>query len=88
MSAIFAEMKGIHALMARLMYGTGVRLMECMGLRVKDVDFGRREIMIRVGKGNIDRITMLPIALVAPLREHIGRAKALYDVDRAAGRPV
>lgn len=86
-SAIFAEMKGIHAVMARLMYGTGMRLMECMRLRVKDVDFGRREIMIREGKGNKDRITMLPITLVAPLREHIERAKALYEEDRAAGRP-
>lgn len=86
-SAIFAEMKGIHALMARLMYGTGMRLMECMRLRVKDVDFGRREITIREGKGNKDRITMLPIALVAPLREHIERAKALYEEDRVAGRP-
>jgi integrase len=74
--------------MARPMYGTGMRLMECMGLQVKDVDFGRQEIMIREGKGNKDRITMLPIALVAPLREQIGRAKALYDEDRAVDRPV
>jgi site-specific recombinase XerD len=65
-SAVFAEMKGTHALMARLLYGTGMRLMECMKLRAKDVDFGRR---VREGKGNKDRITMLPLALAAPLSE-------------------
>jgi integron integrase len=84
-SAIFAEMKGTHALMARLLYGAGMRLMECMTLRVKDVDFGRREIVIREGKGNKDRITMLP--LVVPLREQIVQAKALYAADRAGSRP-
>lgn len=74
-STMLAEMKGTHALMARLMYGTGMRLMECMTLRVKDVDFGRREIIIREGKGNKDRVTMLPLALVAPMRQQIESAK-------------
>lgn len=86
-SAVFDEMKGTHALMARLMYGTGMRLMECMSLRVKDVDFGRREILIREGKGRKDRVTMLPIALAAPLREQIEDAKELYCADRATDRP-
>ena len=86
-SAVLAEMKGTHALMARLMYGTGMRLMECMTLRVKDVDFGRREIIIREGKGSKDRVTMLPVALVAPLREQIESARAIFDSDRATGRP-
>ncbi len=84
--AIFAEMGGVHALMARLLYGTGMRLMECVRLRVKDVDFGRREIIIREGKGNKDRVTMLPLALVAPLREQIACARSVYDEDRAACR--
>lgn len=86
-SAVLAEMKGTHALMARLMYGTGMRLMECMTLRVKDVDFGRREIIVREGKGRKDRVTMLPMALVAPLREQIEWARGVYDEDRAVGRP-
>ncbi len=86
-SAVLAEMKGTHALMARLMYGTGMRLMECMTLRVKDVDFGRREIIIREGKGRKDRVTMLPIALVTPLREQIESARRIYNGDRSTGRP-
>lgn len=87
-SAIFAEMKSTHALMARLLYGAGMRLMECITLRGKDVDFGRREITIREGKDNKNRITMLPIALVVPLREQIECARAVYDEDRAGGRSV
>jgi integron integrase len=86
-STVLAEMKGTHALMARLMYGTGMRLMECMTLRIKDVDFGRREIIIREGKGSKDRVTMLPIALVTPLRDQIECARSVYDEDRAASRP-
>ncbi len=73
--------------MARLMYGTGMRLMEPVTLRVKAVDFGRREILIREGKGSKDRVTLLPIALVMPLREQIESAGGAYDEDRAAGRP-
>ena len=86
-SAVLAEMQGTYALMARLMYGTGMRLMECMTLRVKDVDFGRREILIREGKGGKDRVTVLPLALVAPLRGQIEDAKAFHEADRAASRP-
>jgi integron integrase len=85
-SAVLAEMKGIHALMARLLYGTGMRLMECMMLRVKDLDFSRREITIRFGKGGKDRMTMLPMALAGPLREQIAVARAIYDRDRSEGR--
>lgn len=85
-SAVLAEMEGVHALMARLVYGTGMRLMECMTLQVKDVDFGRREIIIREGKGGKDRVTMLPIALVTPLREQIEWARRVYDDDRSTGR--
>ena len=57
-------MTGVHGLMARLLYGTGMRLMECVRLRVKDVDFERAEIVVRDGKGAKDRITMLPQALI------------------------
>ncbi len=67
-ASVFAHMQGVHALMAKLMYGTGMRLIECMTLRVKDVDFERRE-SIRNGEGGKDRMTMLPLSLAAPLRE-------------------
>jgi integrase len=61
---IFAQMTGTHLLIARLLYGTRMRLMECAQLRVKDIDFQRREITIRRGKGGKDRLTMLPLSLV------------------------
>jgi integrase len=59
-----------HALMALLIYGTGMRLMECLRLRVKDIDFTRREIIIRDGKGAKDRVTVLPLSLIAALQGH------------------
>jgi integrase len=67
---VFEQMSGVHALMARLQYGTGMRLMECLRLRVKDVDLKRREIVIRQGKGGKDRVTMLPATLLEPLQRH------------------
>jgi len=79
---IFAQMTGTHLLIARLLYGTGIRLMECAQLRVKDIDFQRREITIRRGKGGKDRLTMLPLSLVQPLREQLAYAKGLYEEDQ------
>jgi len=76
-----------QALMARLLYGTGMRLMECLRLRVKDVDFDRGEILIREGKGAKDRVTMLPRTLEGPLREQIARARVLFEHDRENGLP-
>lgn len=61
--------------------------MECATLRVKDVDFGRREILIRNGKGGKDRVTMLPLALAAPLKEQFAAARSWDDADRADNRP-
>lgn len=84
---ILAAMQGRHALMGRLLYGTGMRLLECLRLRVKDVDFLRREILVRDGKGGKDRVTVLPLSLVAPLREHLAQANVLFAQDRRAGRP-
>jgi integron integrase len=84
--AIFQRMQGTHVLMAQLMYGTGMRLMECVGLRVKDVDFNRREITIRHGKGGKDRVTVLPLSLAGALRDQIAAARTLYDTDRAEQR--
>lgn len=84
---VLAHLDGSHALMARLLYGTGMRLMEGVRLRVKDVEFARREIVVRGGKGDKDRVTMLPELLVAPLAEHLRRVRILFDEDRAAGLP-
>lgn len=83
---LLAQMTGTHALIARLLYGTGMRLMECMKLRVKDVDFERREITVRDGKGGKDRMTMLPLVLAPAVRGHIAAARKLYDNDRACQR--
>ncbi len=73
-------------LLVRLLYGTGMRLLEVLRLRVQDIDLNRREIMIRAGKGNKDRITMLPTALVVPLREQPQRRRSLFERDSAQGR--
>ncbi|MCG9125164.1 phage integrase N-terminal SAM-like domain-containing protein [Laribacter hongkongensis] len=70
-AALLAQVDGLYALQLRLLYGTGMRLMECMRLRVKDIDFGRGEILIRDGKGAKDRVTMLPQSLVAPLQTRV-----------------
>lgn len=83
--ALLSRLPGTHALMGRLMYGTGMRLMETVRLRVKDVDFERREIIVREGKGAKDRITMLPQAVAAPLRDHLAVVKRLHDEDLRAG---
>jgi integrase len=69
---VIRSLSGTHALMAKVLYGTGMRLMECLRLRVKDLDFGQRQIVVRDGKGLNDRATMLPASLVVPLQEHLG----------------
>ena len=84
---LFACLDGVYSLMARLIYGTGLRLMECVRLRVKDVDFDRHEILVREGKGGKDRVTMLPQALVQPLQEHLQKVRALFEMDRKNGVP-
>lgn len=84
--SLLLHVQGEAGLVVRLLYGTGMRLMEGVRLRVKDVDLERREITVREGKGNKDRVTMLPDALVAPMQEHLARRRALYDKDAAAGR--
>jgi integron integrase len=83
--AVLAQMDGDTRLMAQLMYGTGMRLMECLRLRVLDIDFGCLEISVRDGKGAKDRVTVLPEALVPALRRQLKRAKAVHDRDLADG---
>jgi len=81
-SLLFEQMSGVAGLMARLQYGTGMRLMECLTLRVKDVELARREVIIRFGKGGRDRITMLPATLVEPMREQLARIRVVFERDR------
>ena len=82
---IFAHLNGTHRLMAGLLYGSGLRLMECVRLRVKDLDFGYARITVRDGKGGKDRVTMLPVNLAAPLERHLNKAKAQHEQDLQDG---
>ncbi len=84
--ALIDELNGTMALVVSLLYGTGMRLLEGLRLRVKDVEFGRREIVVRAGKGGKDRVTVLPENLIAPLQGQMERVKALHNRDLAAGR--
>jgi integron integrase len=85
--SLLARMSGETGLMARLMYGTGMRIGECVALRVKDVDFERREIVVRQGKGGKDRMTMLPASLVEPLKGQLSASRAAFERDRARDVP-
>ena len=82
---IFAHLHGVPKLMAGLLYGSGLRLMECVRLRVKDVDFALAQITVRDAKGGKDRITMLPLNLAEPLRRHLLRVKAQHEQDLEDG---
>jgi integron integrase len=84
---VLAAMTGESALLARLLYGTGMRLHEGLSLRVKDVDFARHVIVVREAKGAKDRVVMLPRSLAEPLREQLARSHSTWTTDRAAGRP-
>lgn len=83
--AVLSRLEGGHSLIARLLYGTGLRIMECLRLRVKDIDFARNEILVRDGKGAKDRITMLPESLASVLQEHLVRVRELHRQDIEAG---
>ena len=83
--ATLSSLTGTPRLMAGLLYGAGLRLRECLRLRVKDVDFGYRQITVRSGKGSKDRVTLLPTATIEPLRQHLVRVKALHEDDLRAG---
>ncbi|HEX7341597.1 MAG TPA: integron integrase [Rhodanobacteraceae bacterium] len=82
---VLGALDGVHWLMAGLLYGSGLRLMECLRLRVKDVDFARNEITVREGKGSKDRHVPLPGAVHAALRRQLARARLLHEQDLAAG---
>ncbi|MFT4242419.1 MAG: integron integrase [Acidovorax sp.] len=82
---LLLHVDGTAGLVAQLLYGTGMRLMEAVRLRVKDVEFARREIIVREGKGNKDRVTVLPENLIAPLQAQLYKVRALHEKDLAAG---
>jgi integron integrase len=80
---VIERLSGTQRLMAKLLYGGGLRLMECLRLRVKDLDFAQRQIIVRDGKGMEDRVTMLPESLIIPLREHLAHVKRIHAQDVA-----
>jgi integron integrase len=79
--AVLSRLSGTHWLISSLLYGSGMRIMECLRLRVKDVDFKRCEILIRDGKGFKDRVTMLPGSLAASLETHLLKVRGLHETD-------
>jgi len=83
--ALLGQMHGVTGLMAGLLYGSGLRLLECAQMRVKDLDLERREIRVRDGKGRKDRVTLLPERLLIPLQEHLNRVKYLHQRDLEMG---
>ena len=79
--AVIQQMDGVYRLMAQILYGSGLRLMEVLRLRVKDLDFANRQIIVRDGKGGADRSTTFPDLLLKPLRLHLNQVKALHEKD-------
>lgn len=79
--SVFNHLNGTFWLMAALLYGCGLRLMECVRLRIKDIDFQYKQIIVRDAKGQKDRITILPSNLIEPIRNHLARVKRLHDSD-------
>lgn len=83
--AVLSQLGGSNLLMAQLLYGAGLRLMECLRLRVKDIDFAQKQIVVRSGKGDKDRITVLPKKLIVPLQTHLQSVRALHTQDLKQG---
>lgn len=83
--AVLAALSGTHRLMAQLLYGSGLRLLECLRLRVKDLDFEQCQLMVRQGKGGKDRATLLPARLHEPLRAHLEHVRSIHEQDLREG---
>jgi integrase len=86
-ATVLSHLEGTKWIIGMLLYGSGLRLEECLELRVKDLDFDRNQITIRRGKGQKDRATMLPAVLIEPLRQHLVDVRLLHaaDVEQGAG---
>jgi len=83
--AIIQQTTGVHKLMLQLLYGSGLRLRECMQLRIKDIDFAQSQLVIRCGKGEKDRVTLLPQSLIEPLQIHIEQVRFIHQKDLELG---
>jgi integron integrase len=83
---VLAQMRGNHLLMAKLLYGCGLRLMECVRLRVHDLDFERNRVYVRAAKGDKDRVTIFPKIVQDEMRQHLEKIKLLHDEDLARGQ--
>ncbi len=83
--AVIQQLSGVYQLVAKLLYGSGLRLSEALQLRAKDIDFAQRQIVVRDGKGGNSRITLLPLSLVEPLRFHLQGVRQLHQQDLAQG---
>ncbi len=83
--ALLKQLTGTERLIVMLLYGSGVRLEECLDLRVKDIDFDRHQIIVRQGKGRKDRVTMLPVAARETLTGHVADVRRLHEADLARG---
>jgi integron integrase len=85
--AVIQNLPGVHQLFVQILYGSGLRLTEGLQLRVKDVDFAQRQILVRNGKGKESRVTMLPSSLIDPLKHQLEKAKAIHqqDLDKGLG---
>jgi integron integrase len=82
---VLSNLEGVHGLAAGLMYGAGLRLLETVRLRVKDIDLTRRELIVRNGKGGRDRVTMIPVRIIEPMRDQLSRARSIHLSDLAQG---
>jgi integron integrase len=83
--SVLENISGVHGLVIRVLYGSGLRLSEGLSLRIKDIDFAQRQIVARDTKGNESRVTMLPDSLIEPLQEHIRKVKRLHELDLDQG---
>ena len=83
--SVISALSGVYQIMAKLLYGSGLRLMECVRLRVKDIDFQRNQVLVRDGKGMRDRATMLPKSVEFALREHLARVRKIYEEELRNG---
>jgi len=84
-SQVIALMSGVHQLVVKLLYGSGLRIIECLRLRVQDIDVAMKSIMVRDGKGAKDRVTTFPTSLITALQEHLTRVKMIHEQDLEAG---
>ena len=82
---VLQNMQGLHQLMAKLLYGSGLRLMECLRLRFKDIEFEQNQIIVREGKGEKDRVTLLPASLVSRLKDQLAHVQRLHERDLSNG---